>query len=111
MKDETCTCIIHFPGDSAPPFETRIVAVLQAAVTAGALAADAVIDALGKVDMAAEMQHSASLFMGTLAREVDPSGHPAQIIALFDVQAAFLAGFVGRVQQVMMHAGFGVVRH
>ncbi|WP_153134748.1 hypothetical protein [Paraburkholderia agricolaris] len=105
------TCIIHFPGDDAPPFETRVAVVHEVAVTAGALAADAVIDTLDKTDMAAEMQHAVSLFMGTCVRDFEPSGRPGRIVALFDIQSAFLAGFVGRVQQVMMHAGIGVTRH
>jgi hypothetical protein len=109
MHDDTC--IIHFPGDNAPPFETRIAVVHQVAVTAGALAADVVIDVLDKTDMAAEMQHAANLFMRTFAREIDPTGRPRQITALFEIQAAFLAGFVGRAQQIMMHAGIGTTRH
>lgn len=109
MKTEFC--IIHFPGDDALSFETRVPVIHELSVKAGAIAADETIDVLGKVDLASEMMRASNAYLAAIALHMEPSGRGAQVAALFDVQAAFLAGFVGRVQQLMMHAGIGVTKH
>ncbi|CAD6524641.1 hypothetical protein LMG27952_01747 [Paraburkholderia hiiakae] len=109
MKDETC--IIHLPGDDMLPFETRVPVIHRISVAAGAVAADEVLDVLERVDLASEVANAVGAFLAEVEREIRQAGLDSHEVTLHAMQAAFLAGFVGRVQQVMMHAGIGVVKH